>query len=483
MTEEGKKISFGFAKTLKKPVLKNKLPQEQKKVDYIECLDDKDIKIIGEEEKKDEPLVIPLLGSKMWHDRIVNKIDADIFEPKLVPNEEVKVQIDVKKETSSEIANGNTTPIHTDIPHTVIKTEPVDTTSIETTGSSLEEQAAKEIIEDLKSTGTKEASKILTLPIMEEEKALRGQEESTLEDYERIPIEAFGLAVLRGMGWKPGQGIGKNEKLVTTVIPELRPKGMGLGADKITIQKQVTKSKDKQEKELQIERGTYVKITSGKYVNAYGQIEGLDDDAGRIIVKMALGGDTISLNEFIVQPVTKDEYTEKAKVLNVAKYKEYKSKESSKLEKLPSLEPNKGNQDNEKEQSKKDERGNTERHSGKKKKKNDDHKTKSKKHKRHSSVSDSSVERKSRKRRSSSSSSGDSSRHRTKKYKKTKKAKKHDKSPEQSSKKRKKKDKERETTEDKHSYHSETLDKKKHKQKRSRSRSPKRKSRSRSTRR
>lgn len=47
MTEEGKKISFGFAKTIKKPVLKNTLPQEQKKVDYIECLDDKGIKVIG----------------------------------------------------------------------------------------------------------------------------------------------------------------------------------------------------------------------------------------------------------------------------------------------------------------------------------------------------------------------------------------------------------------------------------------------------
>lgn len=47
MTEEGKKISFGFAKTIKKPVLKNTLSQEQKKVDYIECLDDKGIKVIG----------------------------------------------------------------------------------------------------------------------------------------------------------------------------------------------------------------------------------------------------------------------------------------------------------------------------------------------------------------------------------------------------------------------------------------------------
>jgi len=47
MAEENKKISFGFAKSVKKPILgKQKLHQE-KKVDYIECLDDKAIKVIG----------------------------------------------------------------------------------------------------------------------------------------------------------------------------------------------------------------------------------------------------------------------------------------------------------------------------------------------------------------------------------------------------------------------------------------------------
>ena len=27
-------------------------------------------------------------------------------------------------------------------------------------------------------------------------------------DYEAVPVEAYGLAMLRGMGWKPGKGIG-----------------------------------------------------------------------------------------------------------------------------------------------------------------------------------------------------------------------------------------------------------------------------------
>lgn len=47
MSEEGKKFSFSFAKSIKKPVLQNVPAAEAKKVEYIECLDNKAIKIIG----------------------------------------------------------------------------------------------------------------------------------------------------------------------------------------------------------------------------------------------------------------------------------------------------------------------------------------------------------------------------------------------------------------------------------------------------
>lgn len=89
---------------------------------------------------------------------------------------------------------------------------------------------------------------------------------------------------------------------------------MGLGADKISLQKQ--NGKVKQEEELRMEKGSFIKIIAGKQSNTYGQIEGFDQDAGRLIVKMTLSGNTISVNECLAQVVTKAEYMKNSKVLS-----------------------------------------------------------------------------------------------------------------------------------------------------------------------
>lgn len=94
---------------------------------------------------------------------------------------------------------------------------------------------------------------------------------------------------------------------------------MGLGADKVTLQKQKVPAKSKEEEQLKVERGAFVKIIAGKLANNYGQIESFDDEAGRLIVKMALTGESKSLTECLVQPVTKSEYTKNSKVLSALK--------------------------------------------------------------------------------------------------------------------------------------------------------------------
>lgn len=135
----------------------------------------KTIFYFSEEEKKDEPLIIPLLGSKTWHDRIVNKIDADIFLPKA---DKEKVGDASVNEAKSKLSNGKTSPIIS------IKKEPVEDS--ENKVVTLEEQATKEIIEELKSKNKYETkTNDLTLPLVEDE-SLRGKEQVR---YQHIDVQ------------------------------------------------------------------------------------------------------------------------------------------------------------------------------------------------------------------------------------------------------------------------------------------------------
>ena len=53
----------------------------------------------------------------------------------------------------------------------------------------------------------------------------------TLEEYQRVPVEQFGVALLRGMGWKPGTGASRSGKGPTEAFtPSSRPALLGLGA-------------------------------------------------------------------------------------------------------------------------------------------------------------------------------------------------------------------------------------------------------------
>lgn len=63
-------------------------------------------------------------------------------------------------------------------------------------------------------------------------------EPATLDQYNAIPVEDFGAALLRGMGWKDGQAIGRGnysssvaaERAMKPRVPERRPGFLGIGA-------------------------------------------------------------------------------------------------------------------------------------------------------------------------------------------------------------------------------------------------------------
>lgn len=183
----------------------------------------------------------------------------------------------------------------------------------------IEKRAARELLADIQknSNGT-DTSNNLVLPVVKpEDLPLDGAKESSLDDYESIPIQDFGKAMLRGMGWTEPPAK-KNKNGIIDDMPIVRPKGMGLGADKALKKAPLLVAPEANEV-LEVKRHAYVRILGGKHKDLYGQIEGFDDHAGRVIVKMAIGGAKEAFNEFLCQPVSKKEFSQYGKC--ISKYK------------------------------------------------------------------------------------------------------------------------------------------------------------------
>ncbi|CAK3850483.1 Pre-mRNA-splicing factor spp2 [Lecanosticta acicola] len=116
-----------------------------------------------------------------------------------------------------------------------------------------------------------------SLTIVTEEDAFRNDYEgapdmSTLDDYARVPVEQFGAALLRGMGWKEGEGIGsqKGKRLPKddNKLPERRANLLGIGA--------------KEDAALAAEMGAWGKGGRGKEVKIYNPVLVKDKKTGKM---------------------------------------------------------------------------------------------------------------------------------------------------------------------------------------------------------
>ncbi|XP_063627284.1 G-patch domain and KOW motifs-containing protein [Cydia splendana] len=284
---EGKKISFGFTKTKKveKPVA-----VERK--EYIECLEEKSIKVVGGEVVEEKaPLVITMKPNTL--------ITAERLK---------QIAEEVEKGAEEVPAPGDNGAKEDSQPES----------------ETIDQMAVRELLNEAKQEKKVEGP-VLTVAVPSQP-VLDGQKESTLEDYDAVPIQEFGMAMLRGMGWTASTDQQQKHKQ-----PELRPKGLGLGADKVIKENQKKNvSKDKKDEELSIVKNAFVKITTGKYSGLYGKVVSLDEDNGRVMVDITIKKETVSLSEFMMQPVSKSEYDKQSKVINADSYEEYKKNENQK---------------------------------------------------------------------------------------------------------------------------------------------------------
>ncbi|XP_034488510.1 G-patch domain and KOW motifs-containing protein [Drosophila innubila] len=300
---DAKKISFGFSKVAKKPnILPIKAPKEESKVELIKCLEGKEIKLVAEKQEI-APLVIQLASNQKTSTAL-----ASLMKRRAVllgeddPDPE---EITAEPQSIAEVTSNN------------------DSTNLEL-------RAARELLAAAQDNGNEivDGEKLVLPALKADELPLDGAKESTIDDYDSIPIQQFGLAMLRGMGWVDPPPVSKKKGTAPVDdAPFMRPKGMGLGADKALKAKTLLVQPEKNEV-LEIKKQAYVRILGGKQKDQYGQIEGFDDHAGRVIVKMAIGGTKEAFNEFLCQPVSRKEYSQYGKCINTAKYEQFKKHEN-----------------------------------------------------------------------------------------------------------------------------------------------------------
>lgn len=213
---------------------------------------------------------------------------------------------------------------------------------------SLDILAAKEILEESTlqngerdNGGTVDTSR--SIPLLMQNKVPEGfeteislnvdlrPEEPKDADYDQIPIEHFGMALLRGMGWKEGMGVGRNTKMVAPVEAQLRPKGLGLGADKTNPPKNYKAAlSSKDEEKLEFKKGINCVILSGQNKDLYGTIEGTDEDNARAMVKLSLSEKVVNVLQCTIRLVSKKDFSKHSKYVNKLKVDEYKQEEERK---------------------------------------------------------------------------------------------------------------------------------------------------------
>ena len=292
--EKKKSFSFGFSKVAAKNLEKDsvlrdkttKVVQEDEK-DFVTEVNESEIKGTKKKEVKQE-LVIPCHGNtyKKPSEKLQNVVKTDSFldkEEKDLTEEEKAARALLEDSKKWQEIRGNEELPNANL---VIKSN--------VNNDILDEKAT--FVNDIDSC----------------------PDVSTQKDYESIPVEGFGMAMLRGMGFKA-----EAEAKVECIDPVIRPKGLGLGASLPKSKQKMSKS-DKKE-ELILKKGAYVRIQNGKNKGQYGEVEGHDADSARVIVR--IHEESVSISENAILLVDKAEYRKCKNVINIDMYEEYNLKQ------------------------------------------------------------------------------------------------------------------------------------------------------------
>ena len=186
--------------------------------------------------KKEAALVIAPQANRDWREasqrnkrqRVPLELQQSSRAAEIEAHDQSKkptVGLNIRKKEDAEAPNGD---VKTVAREEDVQPEPADAAPVQ---PKTDDELAMDAL-----LGNKKKSD-LVLPAITEDEAFErdihsAPDMSTLDDYARVPVEQFGAALLRGMGWKEGEGIGsqRGQKVVKTKVPERRPALLGIGA-------------------------------------------------------------------------------------------------------------------------------------------------------------------------------------------------------------------------------------------------------------
>lgn len=253
---------------------------EEEKVndELVSGIEDNKLKEVAPK-KKAAPLTISPLPNADWRANAKHKKELYVPAraqpqqqstggPEVLTQNPASFGLQIQKKTTTTateiIENGNEQIVEQE---TVTTVEPV-----EDTPKTLEQRAIEAIIKE--SLGQDEEKAEGPKKVIEANETLSFRddvehrpEETTMEDYEKIPVDEFGAALLRGLGWSEGEGIGRNRKSAPAPPPapvKQREALLGLGAKPEEVDKD-QKSKNRRAAYEYKDTSLFKKLSKKKY--------------------------------------------------------------------------------------------------------------------------------------------------------------------------------------------------------------------------
>jgi len=134
------------------------------------------------------------------------------------------------------------------------------------------------------------------------------QAESTLDDYDDVPVTDFGAALMRGMGWEEGKGVGRNRQVVKPLDFDTRKRTLG-----VTVLEEENAAADLIMHDYNL--GDYVCLTTGKNKDKAGKVLSIALETARCVVRLP-SEELVDCAVITIKKSTREEFFKQRDQLN-----------------------------------------------------------------------------------------------------------------------------------------------------------------------